>query len=74
MQIKVKLFGSFRIERFRGDFCEYPDGVTVREIVRHLGIAESSLGFVLLNGQHADDCETLHEGDLLSLTPRVGGG
>ena len=74
MQIKVKLFASFRIGRFKEDLCEYSAGATIKEIVRQLGITESSLGIILLNGQHADDGKTLHEGDVLSLIPLLGGG
>ena len=74
MKIKLKLFASFRIGRFKEQICEYPEGVIVKEIVQQLGIEKESLGIILLNGQHANDSKALHEGDVLSLIPLIGGG
>ena len=74
MTIKLKLFASFRIGRFNEQVCEYPEGVIVKEIVQQLGIEKESLGIILLNGQHANADNVLHEGDVLSLIPLLGGG
>ena len=74
MKIKLKLFASFRIGRFKEQICEYPEGVIVKEVALQLGIEIKSLGMILLNGQHTNDGEVLHEGDVLSLIPLVGGG
>ena len=74
MTIKLKLFASFRIGRFKEQICEYPEGVVVKEIVQQLGIEKKSLGMILLNGQHANADNVLHAGDVLSLIPLLGGG
>ena len=74
MEIKVKLFASYRFKRFKEEYCQYPEGTTVEEVMQQLGIAISSLGVILLNGQPAEYAATLHDGDVLSLIPFVGGG
>ena len=74
MKIKLKLFASFRIGRFKEAVREYPEGVTVDEIVKQLGIDKPSLGMILLNSRHARTVDELQDGDVLSLIPLLGGG
>jgi molybdopterin converting factor small subunit len=74
MRITVKLFATFRTDRFKIEEREVPSGTEVGHIVRELGIAESELGIVLVNARHAALDQHLQEGDILSLFPLVGGG
>ena len=74
MQIKVRLIGAFRIDRFKENSDDYPAGTTVSEIVDQLQIPRRSVGIVLLNGLHAKLESPLNDGDTLSLLPILGGG
>jgi len=38
MQITVKLYGSFRVDRFKEDICRYPEGATAQSVVVALGL------------------------------------
>jgi molybdopterin converting factor small subunit len=74
MQIKVRLIGALRIDRFKEQIVEYPDGSTVGEIAIRLQISDRSVGIALINGFHAGPDRTLSDGDTLSLLPILGGG
>lgn len=74
MQITVKLFATFRNERFKVAQQEPPVGTDCRTIMLGLGLTEEEIGVVLVNGRHATLDDVLHEGDTLSLFPLVGGG
>jgi len=74
MQIKVRLIGAFRIDRFKEMIIDYPLGTRVDEIVAQLQIPSRSLGTVLINGVHSRVSDTLKEGDTLALLPILGGG
>lgn len=74
MQIKVRLIGAFRIDRFKEKDSEYPSGTRVEEIVDQLKISRRALGTVLINGLHARIDDTLVDGDTLALLPILGGG
>lgn len=74
IEIKVKLIGAFRIERFKEEIRELPTGTRVQEIVDDLQIPSRALGIVLINGIHARAEDTLQDGDTLSLLPILGGG
>ncbi len=74
MQITVKLFANFRINRFKEETREYPGPVRVRDIVTDLGIPEPEVGIIFINGRGARRDQALAEGDSLSLFPLVGGG
>ncbi|WP_305043211.1 MoaD/ThiS family protein [Geoalkalibacter sp.] len=74
MKVLIKLFATFRNERFKQAEKELPPGTSIRQVVAQLEIAEEALGMVMLNGRHAPLESELHEGDTLSLFPLVGGG
>ena len=38
MRFTVKLFAYFRDNRFRAEVRDYPEGTTVEEVIRSLGI------------------------------------
>ncbi|MBE0496102.1 MAG: MoaD/ThiS family protein [Campylobacterales bacterium] len=76
MTITVKLFAQYREGRFKEEQRTYPEGTYAKEVVAELGIYEGKfpLGVLMLNGRHQPEEVELHEGDVLSLFPKVGGG
>lgn len=74
MQVKVKLFGVFRIGRFKEQLCAYRAGTTVQQIADDLGLPEQILGIVLINGVHAEFGTVLQDGDELAILPLFDGG
>ncbi len=74
MEVKIKLSGPFRIGRFKEEVRDYPPGTRVQRVVDDLGLPETLLGIVLINGVHADVNDVLNDGDTLSLLPLLGGG
>lgn len=74
MEIRIRLYGVFRIDRFKEEVRDYPLGTTVREVVEKLRIPGQLLGIVLINGVHAGVDDPLKDGDVLTLLPLLGGG
>lgn len=74
MNITVKLFASFRNDRFKVAQQELPVDSDCRTIVLGLGLTEEELGVLLVNGRHATLDHVLQDGDTLALFPLVGGG
>ena len=74
MQIRVRLIGAFRIERFKEEIREVASETRVQQIVDELQISNRILGIVLINGVHARVEDVLQDGDTLSLLPILGGG
>ncbi|SHG78841.1 Molybdopterin converting factor, small subunit [Thermosyntropha lipolytica DSM 11003] len=74
MQVKVKLFATFRKGRFKEAVFEYPEGTRVRDVIEELKIPLKELGIVFINGKDASLDAELKEGDVLSIFPLVGGG
>lgn len=74
MKITVSLHGVFRIERFKEEIREYPEGTKVRDVVEDLRLSEALLGIVVINDRHAGLDEVLKDGDLLKLLPLLDGG
>lgn len=74
MKITVKLFATFRTDRFDIEAREYPDGTVVEQIVNELELPREKLGIVMVNSRHVDLDRVLRDGDTLALFPLVGGG
>lgn len=74
MQIKVKLFATFRIGRFDIQDRDYPDGTTVHDIVKDLTLPERQLGILMINHTHVDLDRVLVDGEAVAIFPLVGGG
>lgn len=74
IKVRVKLYGVFRISRFKEDVREYPLGVSVQEVVVDLRLPEHLLGIVVINDAHAGTDDVLIDGDTLSLFPLLDGG
>ena len=74
MRVNVKLFATFRTDRFDIEAREYPDGTIVEQIVDELELPREKLGIVMVNSRHVDLDRELRDGDTLALFPLVGGG
>ena len=74
MQITVKLFASFRNDRFSMAQRVLPEGTDCRSVVLDLGLREEEIGIIMINGRHGVLQQGLAAGDVLSLFPLLGGG
>jgi sulfur carrier protein ThiS len=74
MKVTIKLFAQFRKNRFKEVEQELALDTTVADVLASLTINQSELGVALINGRHVLPEDVLHEGDGLSLFPKVGGG
>lgn len=76
MLITIKLFATFRDQRFKVDVRELPEDSRVEDILRFLDIAPEEVAICLLNGQDVNVHmgRLLKDGDTLALFPPVGGG
>lgn len=74
MQIKIKLIGAFRVDRFKEHDGDYPAGMTAEKIIEQLHIPRRALGTVLINGVHSRIDDIVNEGDTIALLPILGGG
>ncbi len=74
MQITVKLFATFRVDRFDIEGRDYPDGTTVHDIVKDLALPERQLGILMINHKHVALDRVLVNGETVAIFPLVGGG
>jgi len=74
MTVTVKLFASFRTDRFDIKIDNYPDDTTVGDIVNSLGIPLKEVGIMMLNRRHTRVDQLLKDGDIIALFPLLGGG
>jgi sulfur-carrier protein len=74
MHVTVKLFATFREDRFDVKVFELPDEVTVGEIIDKVNIPSTEVALIIINGRHSSLETKLYEGDTLALFPPIGGG
>ncbi len=74
MEIKVRLFATLREKRGKELMVDLNDSSTIRELINSLEIKESEVAILLLNGLDAKLDRQLHEGNVVSIFPPVGGG
>jgi len=79
MRIEINLYASLAPYAPAGDgraprFLEVEPGVTIREILKRLGVPLDSVKMVFLNGVHGNVEEVLKEGDRVGVFPPVAGG
>ncbi|MBM7867770.1 MoaD/ThiS family protein [Heliobacterium gestii] len=70
----VKLFATFRLNRFPTRLMEFPAGSAVRDALSVLAIPEKEVAICMVNGHSKEIDHILSDGDTLSLFPPVGGG
>jgi len=79
MRIEINLYASLAPYAPAGEgrgprFLEVEPGVTIREILKRLGVPLDSVKMVFLNGVHGTVEEVLKEGDRVGVFPPVAGG
>lgn len=74
MHVNVKLYASFRIRWGKEMVMECHTGARIADIVATIGIPANESYIIVLNGTHASLDAPLHDGDVLSLFPLIGGG
>lgn len=74
MVVEVKLFAAFREGRFKKKELELPDGSSVAEVLKQIGIKEQEVGMLLVNGGSAAGEKKLSGNDVVSVFPLIGGG
>ena len=74
MNVIVKLFATFRFDRFAEESRQYPPSTQISEIISELRIPEAEVSMVMVNGRHAGLDQRLQDGDSLALFPLVAGG
>lgn len=74
IRITIKLFATLRKYRFDVAEGEFPDGVTVSDVLLRYSVPEKEVTLIFINGRHGDYDTVLFDGDTLSLFPPVGGG
>ncbi|AKN31675.1 molybdenum cofactor biosynthesis protein MoaD [Clostridium carboxidivorans P7] len=74
MKLEVRLFATFREGREKKYFLDLNEGITPRDIVNMLKIDEEEVAILLINGRDGKLETVLHDNDIVSLFPPVGGG
>lgn len=76
MKITIKLFATLRQGRFKIGEFEYPEGITVGQVLDKLLISrkEMEIGIIFINGLHADFATVINAGDIVAIFPPVAGG
>ncbi|MHB1653994.1 MAG: MoaD/ThiS family protein [Desulfitobacteriaceae bacterium] len=74
MQMMIKLFATFREGRFKVESWERSEGTKVVDILNELNIKTEDVAILLRNGRDVGVNDVLHDGDIVSLFPPVGGG
>ncbi len=74
MQLTVKLFATFRENRFAVAEKTYPETATVGDIIADLGIDAGEVGVTMLNSKHCQLTTQPSDGDILAIFPVIGGG
>ena len=74
MIIEVRLFATFRIDRFKIKKIKISDGVACKELLDVIGIDPEDVSILMINGIHSNAEDILKDDDIVSLFPPVGGG
>lgn len=74
MTITVRLFATLREGRGKELTLDVPGETTPRDLSARLGIPESEIAILLINGRDGKMDDRLNDSDKLSLFPPVGGG
>ncbi len=74
MRVTVRLYANLREGHKPEEEVETPPGATVAALMGMLGVPESAVTLVFVNGVHASPDSVLRQGDRVALFPPVGGG
>lgn len=74
MRINAKLFATLQRDRFESRDFDVPEGSTVRDVIRSIGIPAEQVTLIFINNRHSTLEALLSDGDVLALFPPIGGG
>lgn len=74
MKLEIKLFASLQKFMLNAEKVDLDDNCTVRDLLIKIGINPSEVAIILVNGQHVDLDQTLHEGETVAIFPPIAGG
>jgi len=76
IEVTIKLFAYYRDGRFDTHKAKYRAGTRINDIIRihDIDLKKDPLGILLVNGRHAKLEDFLHNGDVISIFPMLGGG
>lgn len=74
VHVTIKLFATFRKDRFAVREDDLPDGTRVSDVVTGLDIDPDAIGVILANGRHVELEHELRQDDVLAIFPVIGGG
>lgn len=74
MNIKIKLYGQYKKNRFSEATKEFPENTIVKDVVKSLDIPENSRGIILVNGHSSNKENILQNDDTITFFPMVSGG
>lgn len=72
--IQVRLFATFREDRFKDKEMDFPESSPVADLFKQLNIPAEQVGILLVNGQSATPQTKLKSNDVVSIFPAIGGG
>lgn len=72
--IQVRLFATFRENRFKDKEMDFPESTPVADLLEQLKIPAEQVGILLVNGQSATPQTKLKSSDVVSIFPAIGGG
>jgi len=74
MKLEIKLFASLQKFMPNVERVELNDNCTVLELLEKIGINSSEVAITLVNGQHVQLDQTLHDGETVAIFPPIAGG
>lgn len=74
MEVEVSLYPPLRENRFSKATVTLVTPATVETLLEHLGLKETEVESVYINGRAAGFKQTLLNGDRVSFLPLIGGG
>ena len=72
--IEVRLFATFRENRFKDREMDFPENGLLKDLLRQLDIGADEVGILLVNGSSATGQTKLAPGSTVSIFPAIGGG
>ncbi len=77
MRVILKLFAGLDVHLPGGkspEQLEFDDGLTILQVLDHLGVPRGVPRILLVNHRHAETHQVLRDGDTLAVFPPVAGG
>lgn len=77
MRVTLKLFAGLEVHlpsRRSPETLDLPDGLTVLEVLDHLGVPRGKPRIFMVDHRHVELDRVLRDGDTLAVFPPVAGG